>query len=144
VYNIKRIASNFSNMSNNDSGSQDERIKTATSVPPLTRDADDDDEEPFDPETLLGEAAGSNTDPTLYKYRDFGHVAKDDEELGAEVPAPTQNGRGNSESSIRVQKFPVKLYAILAQKEFQDIICWMPHGRSWKVLKPSLFESLVM
>jgi hypothetical protein len=43
-----------------------------------------------------------------------------------------------------VQKFPVKLYAILAQKEFSDIITWMPHGRSWKVLKPNLFESLVM
>lgn len=80
---------------------------------------------------------------TLYKYRDFGHVAEDDDELGSEVPSPQVQTRG-SESSIRVQKFPVKLYAILAQKEFQDIICWMPHGRSWKVLKPSLFESLVM
>ena len=80
---------------------------------------------------------------TLYKYRDFGHVSEDDEELGSEVPSPQVQSRG-SESSIRVQKFPVKLYAILAQKEFQDIICWMPHGRSWKVLKPSLFESLVM
>jgi hypothetical protein len=43
-----------------------------------------------------------------------------------------------------VQKFPVKLYVILAQKEFQDIISWMPHGRSWKILKPALFESMVM
>jgi hypothetical protein len=32
----------------------------------------------------------------------------------------------------------------LAQKEFHDIITWMPHGRSWKVLKPNLFESMVM
>jgi hypothetical protein len=80
---------------------------------------------------------------TMYKYRDFSNVAEDDEDI-AEVPSPSANSRGNMESSIRVQKFPVKLYAILAQKEFQDIITWMPHGRSWKVLKPSVFEGMVM
>lgn len=130
-------------MSEHEKESIDER-NLSNGPPPLTRDSTEEDEEPFDPEKLLGEAATPSEDTTLYKYRDFGHVAKDDDELGTTVPAPAQNGRGNSESSIRVQKFPVKLYAILAQKEFQDIICWMPHGRSWKVLKPSMFESLVM
>lgn len=38
----------------------------------------------------------------------------------------------------------LQLYAILSQKEFSDIVTWMPHGRSWKVLKPNLFETLVM
>lgn len=84
---------------------------------------------------------------TMYKYRDFGSVPED-QDVGdgpAESPPPPPSARGGSlESSIRVQKFPVKLYAILAQKEFLDIITWMPHGRSWKVLKPNLFESLVM
>lgn len=91
-------------------------------------------------------AADNNGGSTMYKYRDFGHVEDDGEDAGSEdIPLPTaSSNRNSSESSIRVQKFPVKLYAILAQKEFQDIICWMPHGRSWKVLKPSMFESLVM
>jgi hypothetical protein len=80
-----------------------------------------------------------DADATLYKYRDFASVPEDQE-------AETAQSQANRslESSIRVQKFPVKLYAILGQKEFSDIITWMPHGRSWKVLKPNLFESLVM
>jgi hypothetical protein len=84
---------------------------------------------------------------TMYKYRDFGNVPEDQAESDHNnpgSPSPPPSSRGSLESSIRVQKFPVKLYAILAQKEFQDIITWMPHGRSWKVLKPNLFESLVM
>jgi len=79
-----------------------------------------------------------------YKYRDFSNVTENDEEaLGTDAvatPAPNRN----METSIRVQKFPVKLYAILAQKEFNEIVTWMPHGRSWKVLKPNIFESMVM
>lgn len=94
---------------------------------------------------LLSDLNDANSTDSVYRYRDFSHVGEeDDAELAAENPPPTQASRGTSESSIRVQKFPVKLYAILAQKEFQDIITWMPHGRSWKVLKPSLFESMVM
>lgn len=87
----------------------------------------------------------------LYKYRDFGAVNPNDleqEESRTSTSSPPPNeispGSNGADSSIRVQKFPVKLYAILAQKEFHDIITWMPHGRSWKVLKPSLFESMVM
>jgi hypothetical protein len=125
---------------------------------------------------------------TLYRYRDFSNmpVEPDNEEDNS-----SQGPRGNLESSIRVQKFPVKLYAILGTKEFHEIVslghalpvcfgqassglyvavcilpewklwivlvssnsiallntlqvCWMPHGRSWKVLKPNLFESMVM
>lgn len=87
----------------------------------------------------------ADTGATAYKYRDFSTVNEDDEDAvstpDGPVPAPSRN---TMETSIRVQKFPVKLYSILAQKEFNDIICWMPHGRSWKVLKPNVFESLVM
>ena len=95
---------------------------------------------------LSGENNTSSSGSTVYKYRDFSTVNEDDEDAvgtpdGSPVPAPSRN---TMETSIRVQKFPVKLYAILAQKEFNDIISWMPHGRSWKVLKPNVFESLVM
>ena len=100
------------------------------------------------PALVLVDADGNEVEPNesgkSYKYRDFSHVNEDDEEAlvgGGPAPAPSRN---SSETSIRVQKFPVKLYAILAQKEFHDIITWMPHGRSWKVLKPNIFESMVM
>lgn len=136
-------------MSDLDKGMDQQRASSDSSIPPLMGDADE--EQQFAPlPANLPSSSSSNPGPqqeeesTLYKYRDFGHVTEDDEDLNNEIPAPAQTSRGSSESSIRVQKFPVKLYAILAQKEFQDIICWMPHGRSWKVLKPSMFESLVM
>ena len=110
--------------------SDNERESEGASLPPLVGDDE-------------------NTDgATMYKYRDFGNVPEDQEvESSASAsppPPPASRGGGSLESSIRVQKFPVKLYAILAQKEFHNIITWMPHGRSWKVLKPNLFESLVM
>jgi hypothetical protein len=81
---------------------------------------------------------------SMYQYRDFSNVPEEELEQQPMTAPPPPTSRGPVESSIRVQKFPVKLYAILAQKEFTDIICWMPHGRAWKVLKPNLFESLVM
>lgn len=101
-----------------------------------------------EPSNVLSEPilSSDDIDDKDYRYRDFSHVKEDDDNPDLqEDHTPVQSSpRGNSESSIRVQKFPVKLYVILAQKEFNDIVTWMPHGRSWKVLKPSLFESMVM
>ena len=58
----------------------------------------------------------ASTGSTVYKYRDFSNVNEDDEDAvgtpdGGPVPAPSRN---TMETSIRVQKFPVKLYATLA------------------------------
>lgn len=111
-----------------------DRESETSSVPPLILN---DDEE---------------SGATIYKYRDFGNVTEDQlsEEAGPDgspcpsPPPPSRTAKSWEGSSIRVQKFPVKLYAILGKKEFQEIITWMPHGRSWKVLKPNLFESMVM
>jgi HSF-type DNA-binding len=91
-----------------------------------------------------GTAIPEASNGSMYQYRDFSNVPEEELEQQPMAAPPPPPSRGPVESSIRVQKFPVKLYAILAQKEFADIICWMPHGRSWKVLKPNLFESLVM
>jgi hypothetical protein len=88
-----------------------------------------------------GTSSGEGTS-SMYNYRDFSNVAEKELE---EVPASTAPpSRAGVETSIRVQKFPVKLYAILAQKEFNEVITWQPHGRAWKVLKPQAFDSLVM
>lgn len=40
----------------------------------------------------------------------------------------------------RVPNFPAKMHAILSRPDLADVVCWMPHGRSWKVLKPREFE----
>ena len=44
----------------------------------------------------------------------------------------------------RVPTFPAKLQAILSRADLADVIAWMPHGRSWRVLKPREFEVKVI
>mmetsp|Transcript_32675 Transcript_32675/g.55620 ORF Transcript_32675/g.55620 Transcript_32675/m.55620 type:complete len:439 (+) Transcript_32675:177-1493(+) len=42
------------------------------------------------------------------------------------------------------KNFPAKLHRILATPEFSQIITWMPHGRSWKILSKKMFMSTVV
>ena len=49
-----------------------------------------------------------------------------------------------SPAYIRVQKLTVKLNAMLSNPELSTIITWLPHGRSWKILKQKEFVSTVM
>ncbi|CAB9513571.1 shock factor protein [Seminavis robusta] len=44
----------------------------------------------------------------------------------------------------RVPNFPAKMQAILSKKEYSDIVAWLPHGRSWRILKPREFEVKVI
>jgi hypothetical protein len=47
-------------------------------------------------------------------------------------------------ASGRVPNFPAKMHAMLSRDDLAEIICWLPHGRAWKVLKPREFELLVL
>lgn len=40
--------------------------------------------------------------------------------------------------------FPVKLHDILSKPDFQHIICWLSHGKSWLVLRPKKLEQEVL
>jgi hypothetical protein len=44
----------------------------------------------------------------------------------------------------RVPNFPAKMHAILSRPDLVDIVSWMDHGRSWRVLKPREFEVRVI
>lgn len=44
----------------------------------------------------------------------------------------------------RLPNFPAKMHSILARSDFLDVVSWMPHGRSWRVLKPREFEIRVI
>jgi len=44
----------------------------------------------------------------------------------------------------RVPNFPAKMHSILSRPDLADVISWMPHGRSWRVLKPREFEVRVI
>jgi Heat shock transcription factor len=65
-------------------------------------------------------------------YGDFSRVKNDD------IRATSTDPSG------REPPFPVKLHRILSNPDFTDIICWLPHGRSWRVLKPKAFEERII
>ena len=44
----------------------------------------------------------------------------------------------------RVPSFPHKMHAILARQDLADIVAWLPHGRSFRILKPREFEVKVI
>ena len=43
-----------------------------------------------------------------------------------------------------VSTFPSKLHLILSTSSFRNIIVWLPHGRSWRLIKPQMFEDEVI
>jgi len=81
----------------------------------------------------------------FYQYRDFSNVPGKEAEEGSKMISNCAMALIHPGPRIvRVKKFPLKLYAILAEERYQDIISWMPHGRSWIIRNPDLFESLIM
>ena len=51
---------------------------------------------------------------------------------------------GSAGQSSKEPAFPVKLHRILSNPEFRHVITWLPHGRSWRVIKPKAFEEKVI
>jgi hypothetical protein len=47
-------------------------------------------------------------------------------------------------ASTKEQTFPVKLHMILSNPDFEDIVGWLPHGRSWRILQQKAFEEKVI
>ena len=119
-----------------------------------------------------GEAKDEET-PKSYIYRDFSQIPEEEFDVDYEIdqegllkaleestqlaaaqtiqhqnpmtylagpPPPIMRASG----WVRSQRFPTKLYALLSQPQLSQIITWMPHGRSWKVLKPRVFEQTVL
>jgi hypothetical protein len=60
--------------------------------------------------------------------------------------------RAERKSAINVQSknskkkdiFPQKLLEILADSSLTDIVSWLPHGRSFVIIRPDLFCDLVL
>jgi hypothetical protein len=67
----------------------------------------------------------------FFYYRDYSRVPDSDPLIPLTPPG-------------RVPNFPAKMHAILSMKELEDVVAWMPHGRSWRVLKPREFEIRVI
>ena len=67
----------------------------------------------------------------FYYYKDFSNVSDPDSLTPLTPPG-------------RVPNFPAKMHAILSRSDLTEIVCWLPHGRAWKVLKPREFEVRVI
>ena len=59
---------------------------------------------------------------------------------------PKGGGGGNAgkPSSCNKATFPTTLFDILADAELDDVIAWLPHGRSWKILDMTKFTESVL
>ena len=55
----------------------------------------------------------------------------------------TEGGRGRR-GPCQSATFPAKLYEILSKTELSDIITWMSHGRSWKIIDQVRFSNEVI
>jgi len=75
-----------------------------------------------------------------YVYRDYSRVLPDEGESVLGAIANSVSGP----SSVKQQKLPLKLNALLNDPELSQIIGWMPHGRAWKILKPKQFVKEVL
>eukprot|EP00584_Thalassiosira_punctigera_P010045 CAMPEP_0172543916 /NCGR_PEP_ID=MMETSP1067-20121228/14191_1 /TAXON_ID=265564 ORGANISM="Thalassiosira punctigera, Strain Tpunct2005C2" /NCGR_SAMPLE_ID=MMETSP1067 /ASSEMBLY_ACC=CAM_ASM_000444 /LENGTH=565 /DNA_ID=CAMNT_0013330403 /DNA_START=323 /DNA_END=2020 /DNA_ORIENTATION=+ len=68
-----------------------------------------------------------------HTYRDFSSVNVSVEDDGA--------GDGGDKSR---PNFPAKLHSIVSNPNYQHIICWLPHGRSWKIVDKYLLTSVII
>mmetsp|Transcript_25616 Transcript_25616/g.47090 ORF Transcript_25616/g.47090 Transcript_25616/m.47090 type:complete len:490 (+) Transcript_25616:181-1650(+) len=66
-----------------------------------------------------------------HTYRDFSRVKVDDE-------------AGEDDKAKNRPNFPAKLHAIVSNPNYQHIICWLPHGRSWKIVDKYLLTSVII
>jgi len=84
-----------------------------------------------------GDANGNGSDSNMGAgaYRDYSKITA--------ASSSTCNDDYDSDPP-KEQPFPVKLHRILSNPEYSDIVSWLPHGRSWRVLKPKVFEEKVI
>jgi hypothetical protein len=74
------------------------------------------------------EASLPNMNPyPFFSYNDFSTIVDPDSLTPLTSPG-------------RVPNFTAKMHSILSRPELADIVCWLPHGRSWRILKQSEFE----
>ena len=105
------------------------------------------------PETISADAIPSNDiqrNLPLFEIQDC-------VEASAVKDAPTSSIPDKEDSDVKSDEnqfdfpvasvrdtFPTKLYKILSKSVFVDVISWLPHGRSWRVLDQERFETEVL
>lgn len=73
-----------------------------------------------------------------HTYRDYSQV-----EVSSDDEAPSTAGGDDKKQSRLQPNFPAKLHAIVSNPNYQHIICWQPHGRSWKIVDKHLLSTVI-
>jgi hypothetical protein len=84
----------------------------------------------------------SSTAVVIHSYTDYADVPEELQELPPEVDENNNVVKRNTGGVSTT--FPERLHQLLTENKFSDIVCWMPHGRCFKVTKTKEFETLVM
>jgi hypothetical protein len=80
-----------------------------------------------------GTAEGKQEPPKPYPFFYYKEFSR------AQDPDPTQ-----TLNTSKGHSFPWKMHMILNDPQFEHIVAWVPHGRSWRILRPREFESKVI
>jgi len=103
----------------------------------VIRSSDETMESEISPDTRLSQSDGvANSRTSVDAYPFFSYIDHSRDVDRDPMMPLTPPGR--------VPNFPAKMHSILSRSEFSDVVGWMPHGRSWRVLKPRDFESRVL
>jgi HSF-type DNA-binding len=95
----------------------------------------DDDDIPNGNTSGVSTAAADDKNK-ITSYRDFSRVLPEKHNDASSLIAQS--------TTAKEPTFPVKLHMILSNPDFQDIIAWLPHGRSWRILQQKAFEERVI
>lgn len=96
-----------------------------------------------------GEKGKTGLDPMLCKpenvpppYQDYSQAPCADTSKTAAKTTASSRPRGVGTKDPHT--YPVKLHQILADPRWSDVIAWLPHGRSWRILQQKRFEKEVI
>ncbi len=78
----------------------------------------------------------------IHSYTDYSDIPEDLQELPPKIDANNNVVKRNTGGVSKT--FPERLHELLTEKKVQEIICWMPHGRCFKVKNSKDFETSVM
>jgi hypothetical protein len=69
----------------------------------------------------------------------------DEEERDSGIDSPTKSsGLASPKSPTKRELFPQRLLAILSDESLSDVIAWLPHGKSFVVIRPDVFTETVL
>ena len=114
------------------------KVEAEATLPPLvnTTDVTDADEKMASPspkKKLKLKKAVVKESVIDHTYRDFSQVEVE----------PSDDDKLVDGSTPKQQNFPTKLHEIVSNPNYSHIICWQPHGRSWKIVDKHLLSTLI-